>query len=275
MANASIVTILNVLIGGLITYIIYKYAVHDRYYAKKQNSRHARIKYSVGVIAVLAMWAGLSLVFGEILLNVFLGYKINSQRMMQGVVNIVFVPIILALVSFLLTLFFKEKSSSVVEGGNQSEMTVKSGSVAATSKRSFAKIGLLITVVLLVLIGYYSINNLQYSSSRNIYDFYSHVKWDDCESPFKSEPYVSFQFQYKKETNEIFATSERYSDGKTTKEVQSLSSCSIVDSKNWTCGGNWEGIVQKSKFSMVNGEFFYERGFNPVIKTCTPRVVKR
>lgn len=119
---------------------------------------------------------------------------------------------------------------------------------------------------------------VSYADSKKLYDLYSRKNYKDCNSPYNEKPDVTWEFVYKKDSNDIFAKIEYEDDGGVRKkDVIKLESCTIMDENNWSCGGEWTGAYQAPKYSFVNGEFSYNKGVS-VLKgdaNCTPKIVKR
>lgn len=114
-------------------------------------------------------------------------------------------------------------------------------------------------------------------SSVATYDFYDRVDYKNCYSPYGDKPDYSLKFTHKKETGEIFVTAEFEADGVKKIDIQKMESCSVLDAKNWSCGGVWVGSMLSPKYVFVNGEFSYNVGISPFKDSgnCTPKIVKR
>ena len=113
------------------------------------------------------------------------------------------------------------------------------------------------------------------SPSAATYDFYFKEDYKNCNSPFKEKASMSLKFLFKKETNEIFMTSEIDNNGAKKQQIQKLDSCSVLDSENWTCGGEWISGHQLPKYMFIDGAFAFDKGISSVGASCDVRVVKR
>ncbi len=108
-----------------------------------------------------------------------------------------------------------------------------------------------------------------------IFDFYFHDRLTDCDSPYQQNP-VSIRFLVKNETGEVFRISEVATDQGMYRDLIKLDNCFVIDSKNWTCGGNYDAPVVSDKHSMVKGDLTY----TPLFRlggsgVCQPKIIKR
>jgi hypothetical protein len=111
-------------------------------------------------------------------------------------------------------------------------------------------------------------------SSVATYDFYERVDGKNCYSSYGDKPDYSLRFAHKKETGEIFVTAEFDVDGVKKIDIQKMENCSVLDAKNWSCGGVWIGTMLSAKYVFVNGEFSYNAGIMQSVN-CMPKIVKR
>ena len=107
------------------------------------------------------------------------------------------------------------------------------------------------------------------------YDFFAREDENNCSSPYKTKPYLTVSFIYKKETGEIFMTTESKSDEKVTRDIQILDKCSVVDARNWRCGGEVVGAYISPKYIFVDGEFSYVDSYYLGVNSCPVKVVQR
>jgi hypothetical protein len=121
-----------------------------------------------------------------------------------------------------------------------------------------------------VVVVYFGYSALDTNSSNATYDFYYRTEIDNCNSPYNTKP-ISFKFSHKKETNEIFRTSDF--EGK--KQIDKLDNCAILDSKNWTCGGERNSVFTNEKYTFINGLLSYENIVFDSGPSCPPKIVKR
>jgi hypothetical protein len=84
----------------------------------------------------------------------------------------------------------------------------------------------------------------------------------------------SSKFLFKKETNEVFMTIEYDENGALKKQISKLENCSILDYKNWSCGGEVTGSYLSPKYMFVDGEFSFANGFSTYSANCSYKIVK-
>lgn len=78
------------------------------------------------------------------------------------------------------------------------------------------------------------------------------------------EDYVEYKFNVK--NNHVFLTATDFNEGKQGKSfIRQLEDCTVIDSKNWQCGGvNYTGVLsglgKSERFQVVNGQFAYQPG---------------
>ena len=129
---------------------------------------------------------------------------------------------------------------------------------------------LLIFIVCSVAI-YFGFFALGLNSTIATYEFYMHDDPNNCNSPLAKTP-ILFKFSYKKETNEMFRTV--IYEGK--QDIVKLENCSILDDKNWRCGGEFVAPFTTEIYSVVDGVISYQHmktnGIGPI---CPPKIIKR
>jgi hypothetical protein len=107
------------------------------------------------------------------------------------------------------------------------------------------------------------------------YEFYTREDENNCNSPYKEKPYLTAIFIYKKETSEIFMTIESEIDGRITRDIDVLEKCSVVDARNWRCGGVVAGTYITPKYTFINGEFSYADSYSLGVNSCPVKVVQK
>ena len=212
-------------------------------------------------MAMVSLGYGLMATINEVIGFPLQGLSVRYDKLAGYVLaNIIFLPIVFYAVAKLIGLKSKDVDGAV---------SVQSNQVGG----NFLKYFLIITVAMsIAYIGYAKLEGS--SSSAATYDFYTKVDFKNCNSPFEEKPGFSLKFTYKKETNEIFMTAE-FSDGKTEKMLNKLDNCSILDAKNWTCGGERIGGSLSPKYMFVDGDFIYAKGIYQADANCDVKIVKR
>jgi hypothetical protein len=252
--TAALVTaIVSAVIGfGLAFYIEKKLSGNMQKKSQKILTSIAMISFGYGLMATLNEVIGFPLQ----------GLQIRSDKLIVYVIaNMLFLPIIfISIAKFI--------------GAKNKSFEVPLSTQAPTVGRGYLK-------YILIIIGGTSIAYFGYvayegNSSGSTYDLYSKVDFKNCNSAFAEKPYVSLKFDLKKETNEIFMTGVRLDEKENTKQIKKLENCSVLDAKNWTCGGEWQDTIKKVKHSMIDGELSIDPGFNPFLsERCSIKVVKR
>lgn len=111
--------------------------------------------------------------------------------------------------------------------------------------------------------------------SGDKYEYYSRINEASCSTEFEKHPFFTMKFDFRKETNEIFLTLESKATGeKKVQSIKKLSPCQILDSKNWTCGGEFVGPFVAPKYTFVDGHFSYVDSYAPPNTPCPTKIVK-
>lgn len=246
------------LISALIGFGIAFYL--ERMLSSRMQKKSQKILTS---IAMISFGYGLMATLNEVIGFPLQGLHIRYDKLVGYVVaNILFLPIVLLVIAKLIGL--KNKPAVV-------DLEVKSNPVGG----SFIKYFLMLAGALSVAyFGYVAVEGSA-SPAGATYDFYTKVDYKNCNSSFETKPSFSLKFLFKKETNEIFMTAEFDDNGAKKQQIQKLDNCSVLDSKNWTCGGEWTGSFQSPKYMFIDGVFAYDKGFSTIGANCDVRFVKR
>jgi hypothetical protein len=249
---ALITALLSAVIGFGIAFFI----------ERKINSQaHTKPQRVLVYIAMTSVGFGLTAIFNELIGFPLQGLSIRYDKLVRSLfANILVLPVILLVVAKMIG---KKDKSVVVETVNQST------NVASPYLKYFL---IMIGGAVLAIFGY---STLETNSSSDTYDIYKREDRKNCNSPFKAKP-ITFKFSYKKDTNEIFRTAEWEADGISKKHIMKLEDCSILDSKNWTCGGKIETSFINAKYTFIEGVFSFEDlKFINDLPSCPPKIVKR
>jgi hypothetical protein len=249
---ALITALLSAVIGFGIAFFI----------ERKINSQaHTKPQRVLVYIAMTSVGFGLTAIFNELIGFPLQGLSIRYDKLVSYLfANIFVLPIILIVVAKMIG---KKDKSVVVEKVNQST------NVASPYLKYFL---MMIGGAVITIFGY---SVLETNSSSDTYDMFTREDSKNCNSPFKAKPII-FTFSYKKDSNEIFKTVDWNEDGISKKSFMKLENCSILDSKNWTCGGKIETSFINAKYTFIEGVFSYEglKLFNDP-PSCPPKIVKR
>lgn len=231
----------------------------ERILSRRMQKKSQRVLVS---IAMLSFGYGLTALINEAVGFPLQGLQVRYDKLaIYLIVNILLIPIVLLVVAKLLG------------GKNQSFNIAPSSQSIAFTGSQFKYLLLLAGAISIAYFGYLSFDK---NTSTAVYDLYERMDYRNCNSPFDEKP-VSFKFVYKKETNEIFQTAVFYEDGLKKQQINTLDDCSILDVKNWTCGGKQEITYKTAKYTMVDGEFSYE-DFRSSLKddaNCGVKIIKR
>jgi hypothetical protein len=229
---------------------------------KLSNSMQKKSQKILTSLAMISFGYGLMATLNEVVGLPLQGIQTRHDKLVGYILaNILFLPIVFLAVAKLIGL----KNKVVVDVATQSNQV----------ERNFFKYFLVLTGVLsIAYFGYVKMEEGK-SSSNATYDFYDKVDFKNCNSPFESSPSFSLKFLFKKETNEIFMTVEFDEKGVKKQEIQKLDNCSVMDAKNWTCGGEWIGSYKQPKYMFIDGAFSYDIGISSVGSNCDIKVVKR
>jgi hypothetical protein len=249
---ALITALLSAVIGFGIAFFI------ERKINSQANTKPQR---ALVYIAMTSVGFGLTAIFNELIGFPLQGLSIRYDKLVSYLfANILVLPIIFLVIAKMIG---KKDKSVVVETVNQST------NVASPYLKYFL---MMIGGAVITIFGY---SVLETNSSSDTYDMFTREDSKNCNSPFKAKPFT-FTFTYKKDSNEIFKTVDWNEDGISKKSFMKLENCSILDSKNWTCGGKIETTFINSKYTLIDGIFFYEglKLFND-LPSCPPKIVKR
>lgn len=108
---------------------------------------------------------------------------------------------------------------------------------------------------------------------KKAYDFYVHTNWDDCNSAYKDKPIMTMEFMFNEQSKEIIAKIDYDDDGVKKQDFTRLEPCSVVDGKNWSCGGNIlaNGSIA-AKYILADGEFSYRESS---YAKCPAKIIAR
>ena len=253
--SALVTAVISAGIGfGLAFYIERKISASMQKKSQKTLVALAMISFGYGLMATLNEVVGFPLQ----------GLNIRYDKLVAYVlVNILILPVIfIAIAKFMAT-----KGDVTTHEVNEKPKFIVGG---------YFKYFLVL--VILCASAYYAYSSFKVDISKSAYDFY-HWRFDErnCNSGTSSEPDYSLKFSHKKETNEIFVTGEFKVKGSIQSSIQKLDNCYIIDSNNWSCGGEWVANFLSPKYTFVNGEFSFTDGLSLSDKQprCMPKIVKR
>lgn len=230
---------------------------------RKLNSRMQKKSQKILTsIAMMSFGYGLTATLNEVIGFPLQGLNIRYDKLAIYVAaNMLLLPIVLLVIAKLIGLKNKEIDINIATTQN------------TTGVNSFKYFLMLAGAISVVYFGYVA---LEGSATDATYDFYERVDYKNCYSPYEEKPY-SLRFAFKKETNEIFMTAEFEDNGVKKQQIQKLEDCSILDGKNWTCGGEYKYSYKTPKYMFVNGTFSYEPGKTSLKDDamCAPKIVKR
>jgi hypothetical protein len=212
-------------------------------------------------IAMISFGYGLMATLNEVIGFPLQGLSIRYDKLAVFVAaNILFLPIILLAIAKFIGV--KNKNFEIPASEQNSEVKIN----------YFKYLVMLVGGMLVVYLGYAAVGT---SPSGSTYDFYGKIDSKNCNSPFADKPYVSMKFSFKKETNEVFVTAKMLNAEEKTQMIKKLENCSVLDAKNWTCGGEWKGSLLTPKYMFIDGDLSYEEGFNTLTANCPRKFVKR
>lgn len=212
-------------------------------------------------IAMTSFGFGLMATLNELVGFPLQGLQIRTDKLvLYAIANMLFLPIIF--ISIAKFIGARKKSFEIPTNTQNSEVKID----------YFKYLLMFVGAVLVVYFGYAAFGA---SSSGSTYDVYGKIDSKNCNSPFADKPYVSLKFSFKKETNEVFITAVRLDEDEKTQRINKLENCSVLDGKNWTCGGEWTGSYKSPKYMFIDGELSYDEGFNTITANCPRKFVKR
>lgn len=233
------------------------------FYLGRKITRNAPTKAQkiLATVAMASLGYGLTAFFNEVIGFPLQGLQIRYDKLVgYFIANIVVLPVIFLGIAKLIGLKYKSAPIAFSDRPNE----------AAHSALKYFLIA-----IVAVVIGYIGYVALEGNSSAATYDFYPKVDYKNCSSEYEKKPLMSSKFLYKKETNEIFMTSDFEVDGVKKQQIKKLENCSVLDSKNWTCGGDWLASTKKPTYMFVDGVFIYEGYVFPDTPNCPYKIVKR
>ncbi len=256
--NAALITaLISAVIGfGLAFYI-------ERKLSGGMQNKSQKILTS---IAMMSFGYGLMMTLNEVIGFPLQGLQIRYDKLAVYIAaNILFLPIVLLAIAKLVGL--KNKNGIA-------DLNIQSNTSAGNFIKSIAVITAVGVVGVVAYLGYMAYET---STGDATYDFYERADYKNCYSPYPNEPDYSLKFTFKKETNEIFLTADFKEAGVKKQQFQKMESCSVLNSKNWSCGGEWTGTYQSPKYVYVNGEFSFYKGVSSLKEdaNCAPKIVKR
>ena len=234
------------------------------YLERKIRSRvQTKLQRILVYVAMVSLGFGLTAVLNELFGFPLQGLRIRYERVISYfVANILFVPALLLVIVWAI----KPKSLS-------QQINEKPQSLVVRKNLFFVFLSGALAALAILYIGFRAANA---PMSDTTYDFYFASNPNDCNSSFDSKPNMSVRFLYKKESNEVFMLYESAGVGDKKQGIEKLDNCSIIDEKNWSCGGDvLVGGYVTGKYTLVNGVFSYGEGYFGRTKTCPIRIVKR
>jgi len=108
------------------------------------------------------------------------------------------------------------------------------------------------------------------------FDLYYETVSGNCNSKFESKPSFMLEINFKKDkVEEIYVVTTIYENGE--KSIRKLSSCKILNEKNWDCGGEFWGAGNRhEKMTMIDGNLKIESGrLEGIVKTCNPLIKRK
>lgn len=233
----------------------------ERKVTKRMESKSQRI---LTFIAMTSFGFGITASLNEMIGFPLQGLNVRYDKLAGYLIgNVIFLPIVLLAIAKLVGL--KKTISNETNAAHNNNSNGMTG--------NFFKYLLMLAGA--ISIAYFGYSALQLNTSGAKFDLYSRVDYKNCNSAFTDTP-ITLKFNYKKETNEIFMTAEFVVDGIKKSQISTLDKCSILDSQNWSCGGEWNGSYRSTKITLVNGELSYDNG-TPVLKddaNCPVKIIK-
>jgi hypothetical protein len=212
-------------------------------------------------VAMTSFGYGIMASLNELIGFPILGLQIRYEKLIGHVLaNVLCLPIILL---------------SIAKFIGQKNKAVGVDLVAPPSPASKNSFKYILLIAATISVSYFGYAVIKGDNLDATYDFYTKVDYKDCNSPFKSKPNFSLKFAFKKDTNDIFMTFELDEDGVKKQELLKLDNCSILDSKNWTCGGDITGGYQSPRYKFIDGIFGYDKGISTFGANCEVKFTKR
>jgi hypothetical protein len=106
------------------------------------------------------------------------------------------------------------------------------------------------------------------SSVGGTYDYYRRVDEKNCDSTFNDKPSYSLEFIFKKITTEVFIKATWREGGEKKQRLIKLDNCTVLDSKNWTCGGEWTTTMTTPTYTFINNVLTFDEQTLLGFKNC-------
>jgi hypothetical protein len=227
---------------------------------KINRKSHTKAQKILVTVAMASFGYGLTAFLNEIIGFPLQGLQIRYDKLVgYFVANIVVLPVLFLGIVKLIEM--KNKAVTIELSKNPKEV----------AENSFKYLLVLAGFVTIGYLGYYTIDKNSYDAT---YDFYINVNSSNCNSQYEDKPFFSSKFTLKKETNEIFMAYEIEKDGIKKQQLQKLEHCSVLNDKNWTCGGEWTDSTKSATYMFIDGIFSYE-ATNVLGSICPVKIVKR
>lgn len=232
----------------------------ERKLSKNMQKKSQKIFTSM---AMVSFGYGLTATLNEVIGFPLQGLNVKYEKLIgYFLVSMLFLPVIFFAIAKLIG-----SSNKAVDG----DFGVQSNPVRGPLSKYFLLFGGALSVAYM---GYVALNGAAFPSSAT-YDFYYKVDNTNCNSPFEAKPSYSSKFLFKKETNEVFLTVDYDDNGVKKHEIHKLDNCSVLNSKNWTCGGEFIGSMLSPKYMFVDGVFAFDKGISTMHQNCDVRIEKR
>lgn len=231
--------------------------------AKINKGMLSKSQKALVYVAMTSFGLGLTGVLNEFVGFPLQGLRVRGDKVAQHILGIFVLPAIFLGLAYVLERRMRQSE----KGRSNSQAVNDQHSNKRLSKNLKLNTGGAILAGLLLYLG------IELTKSNATYDFYERVDKNDCTSTFFTlKPAVSFSFSLKKETSDIFMTAEYETNGMKKHEIRKLDNCTVLDSKNWTCGGEWIKSHRLPQYSMVRGELSFSDFTNC---TYNYKIVKR
>jgi hypothetical protein len=233
------------------------------FYLERKLSRSMQKKSQkiLTSIAMISLGYGLMATLNETVGFPLQGLQTRYDKLLSYIlVNILILPIVLLAIAKMIGL--KNKAVEV-----DIDVGIQSNKIGGNLFKYFLMLSGVLSVAYF---GYFAMEKNSTPASAT-YDFYVNVDPKNCNSPFQSKPSDSVKFIFKKETNEIFSISDFEENGIKKQQIDKLDKCTVIDSKNWKCGGDWIGSYQSATYMFIDGNFVFDKGS----ANCNIKIVKR
>jgi hypothetical protein len=149
LAAASIVAIISALSGTTFAGYLFFEGIWKPYNSLRKISRHAKIKYWMGFVAISFVGTGLGMCFNEIGISVYLNQNIKFDNLFRGVIAVVVWPAILLLFTVVVLKIVPDRLRQVQIGASQDAKEPES------QKMNGFKIALLVCGALVLCVALY------------------------------------------------------------------------------------------------------------------------